>query len=116
LLFLKQEFDQLAQPRGIHRRCHLFRLMPDRIVDSFDIYYESDRSRLRPTFRVPSRRPRVRTQLGPPDDGRGEDDTGEEVTSKLVVAGCDPTEVLEPGKHALDHIALPVGFAVVRDQ
>jgi hypothetical protein len=33
-----------------------------------------------------------------------------------VISACDPAPVLEPAEHALDQIALLVGFGVVGDR
>ena len=47
-----------------------------------------------------------------PKANRGEGDGCEEVSRELVVAGGDPTEVLELVEEALDEVAVPVELAV----
>lgn len=59
---------------------------------------------------------RVRTQLDPPRDRSGQDDACEEVSGELVVARCDAPEILEPGEHAFDEVALAVGFAIMGNE
>ena len=58
---------------------------------------------------------RVRTQLNPPYDDGGDEDSGEEVRCELIVSGCDAAEVLDAYKHSLDEIALAVGDGIVRN-
>lgn len=59
---------------------------------------------------------RVRTQLGPPDDGGGEKNAGQVVSGELVIARRDAAEVFEPGEHSLDEVSLTIGFPVMRDK
>jgi hypothetical protein len=51
----------------------------------------------------------------PVGEGSDEAERGKEVLRELVVAGRDPTEILEPAKAALDDIALLVGLLVMAD-
>ena len=48
------------------------------------------------------------------DCGKG--DSRQEVSGELVIAGGDATEVLEPGEHALDQVALAIGGLAVGDR
>jgi hypothetical protein len=48
-----------------------------------------------------------------PNDAGGEEDRGVEVADGLVVSGCDGAELLEPGKEALDQVALVMEMVVV---
>ena len=50
--------------------------------------------------------PKVQTQLNPPYDDGGDQDSGEKVSGELVVAGCDAAEVLDATEHAFDEISL----------
>jgi hypothetical protein len=61
-------------------------------------------------------RTRVRTQLGPPDHGGGEENASQVVSGELVVTRGDAPEVLEPGEHALDQVSLAIGFPVMRNE
>ena len=63
---------------------------------------------------IPS--PRVRTQLGPPDDGGHDDHRGEKVPGQLVVSSGEAAEVLETPEHAFDEVALAIGHRVIRDR
>ncbi len=58
---------------------------------------------------------RVRTQSDPVSDDSGDGDGGEEVSSKLVVAGGDAAEVLEPAEGVFDPPAVAVAALVVLD-
>ena len=59
---------------------------------------------------------RVRTQLGPPCEGGGDDDRSEVVGGELVVSGSDAAEVFEASEHAPDAVALAIDPRVVRDR